>query len=78
MATQQKARMVSTWKAVVRMALMSLGGTAPLQDIYTKVAQNAPERLAANPSWQAKVRQVLNQSTDSFAAVERGVWQLAA
>lgn len=78
MACQQKARMVSTWKAIVRMVLMSLGGAAPLGDIYAKVAQNAPERLAKNPNWQAKVRQVLNQSTDSFAAVERGVWQLAA
>lgn len=78
MACQQKARMVSTWKAVVRMVLMSLGGAAPLSDIYAKVAQNAPERLAKNPNWQAKVRQVLNQGPDSFVAVERGVWQLAA
>ena len=78
MAQQQSARLTSTWKALVRTVLVSLGGKASLSAIYEKVAQNAPERLATNPNWQAKVRQVLNQNEAYFAPVDRGVWALAA
>lgn len=78
LAKQQNARLVSTWKVIVRTVLMALGGTAALADIYAKVSENAPDRLASNPNWQAKVRQVLNQNLDLFAPKERGVWALAA
>jgi hypothetical protein len=77
MAKQQSARLASTWKAIVRTVLISLGGKAPLGDIYEKVAKNAPERLATNPNWKAKIRQVLNQNLDLFAPVDHGVWSLA-
>lgn len=78
MAKQQGARLTSTWKTIVRSVLMSLGGTASLAEIYAKVSENASQRLASNPNWQAKVRQVLNQNLDLFAPKERGVWSLAA
>lgn len=78
MARQQSARLASTWKALVRMVLMALGGKADLATIYTKVAENAPERLANNPNWKAKVRQVLNQSSEYFASCQRGIWALTA
>lgn len=78
MARQQSARLASTWKALVRTVLMALGGTADLASIYEKVSENAPERLANNPNWKAKVRQVLNQHSDQFASCERGIWALAA
>ena len=78
MAHQQSARLASTWKSLVRTVLMALGGTADLATIYEKVSENAPERLANNPNWKAKVRQVLNQHSDHFASCERGVWALAA
>ncbi len=78
MARQQSARLASTWKALVRTVLMALGGTADLASIYAKVSENAPERLANNPNWKAKVRQVLNQHSDQFASCERGIWALAA
>ncbi|MDD2609448.1 MAG: hypothetical protein PHX60_07075 [Giesbergeria sp.] len=78
MAHQQSARLASTWKSLVRTVLMALGGTADLAAIYEKVSENAPERLANNPNWKAKVRQVLNQHSDHFASCERGVWALAA
>ena len=78
MARQQSARLTSTWKTLVRMVLMTLGGAAPLSDIYAKVAEHAPDRLATNPNWQAKVRQTLNSNDDFFAPVDRGVWKLAA
>ncbi len=77
MAKQQSARLASTWKAIVRTVLITLGGVAPLGDIYEKVAKNAPERLATNPNWKAKIRQVLNQNLDLFAPVDHGVWSLA-
>lgn len=78
MAQQQSARLASTWKALVRTVLVSLGGNATLPEIYEKVAENAPERLATNPSWKAKVRQILNQNQGLFSPVERGVWALAS
>ena len=78
MARQQSARLASTWKALVRTVLMALGGAADLATIYAKVSEHAPERLANNPNWKAKVRQVLNQHSDQFASCERGIWALAA
>ena len=77
MARQQSARLASTWKSLVRTVLMTLGGTADLATIYEKVSENAPERLANNPNWKAKVRQILNQHRDHFASCERGIWTLA-
>lgn len=77
MARQQSARLTSTWRVVVRAVLLSLGGTAKLEAIYDKVAKHAPERLATNPNWQAKVRQTLNQNRSQFVSSERGVWALA-
>lgn len=78
MAQQQSERLTSTWKTLVRTVLISLGGKASLAQIYDKVAQNAPERLATNSNWQARVRAVLNQNLQLFAPVERGVWSLAS
>ena len=78
MAKQQAARLTSTWKALVRTVLVSLGGKATLSEIYAVVAKNAPERLSANPHWQAKVRQTLNQNQTCFAPLARGVWSLAS
>jgi hypothetical protein len=77
MARQQSARLTSVWRVVVHLVLQSLGGKADLTTIYSKVAEAAPERLASNPNWKAKVRQVLNQNRDQFASTERGVWSLA-
>lgn len=78
LAKQQQARLSSSWKVLVRHVLVSLGGEAALAAIYGRVAENAPERLAANPNWQAKIRQVLNQHPNDFQPLERGVWRLAA
>ena len=65
----------STWRACVRLAMLSLGGHATLAVLYRRIAQDAPERLAANRNWQAKVRQVLQQD-DSFEATAKGHWAL--
>lgn len=73
MARQQATALRATWKAVVRHALISLGGQASLSSIYDKVAKSAPESLANNQNWQAKVRQVLQMIAQP---VERGVWAL--
>lgn len=76
-AQQQKARLTGTWKTIVRLVLMSLGGTAQLQDIYQSVARSAPERLQSNPHWKEKVRQVLNQNLSTFTPQGNGVWAIA-
>lgn len=78
MAQAQARRMSSTWKAIVNVVMQQLGGQADLDAIYTAVAQNAPDKLASNPNWKAKVRQVLNQNPDHYKPIERGIWAFAA
>ncbi len=63
--------------AMVRQALIALGGQACLGDLYGRIAQHAADRLRTNPHWQAKVRQTLQLSGD-FRSPARGVWALAA
>lgn len=77
MARDQQARLSGTWKNIVRCVLASLGGKAPLATIYGHIADGAPEKLAANPHWKDKVRQVLNQHPQLFASEQRGEWALA-
>lgn len=76
MAKEHSQRLKSTWKAVVNLVVQRLGGKASLSEIYDEVARAAPERLATNDNWKAKVRQVLN-STGDYVPVERGVWAFA-
>lgn len=75
-ARQQQSRLKGTWSAVVRIILQRLGGKASLSEIYAEVKRAAPERLATNPNWEAKIRQTL-QKAGHFCSSERGVWQLA-
>jgi hypothetical protein len=77
MARQQQNALSATWRAVVKHALISLGGKARLEDLYAKVANHAPEKLASNPNWQAKVRQTLQLAVTQFKSLDRGVWALA-
>lgn len=73
MAQQQASALRATWRAVVRHALITLGGKAKLDDIYARIATSAPDRLASNNNWQSKVRQTLQLTAQS---VERGVWAI--
>ncbi|WP_196160870.1 hypothetical protein [Reinekea sp. G2M2-21] len=77
MAKQAYDRVKSAWKVIVRSALMMLGGKASLKEIYAYVSNSHPDRVDANPNYEAKIRQVL-QLTEWFDSSERGVWQLAA
>ena len=74
-ATQAQARLTSTWRSIVRLAIVSLGGIADLKSLYAKVSQSAGDRLLSNNNWEAKVRQVLQRS-DCFVRKDRGVWAL--
>ncbi len=77
MAREQQARLSGTWKNIVRCVLASLGGKAPLTAIYDQIASGAPDKLATNPHWRDKVRQVLNQHPQLFRSEQRGEWALA-
>ncbi|MDO8418309.1 MAG: hypothetical protein Q7S87_19240 [Agitococcus sp.] len=77
LAKQQHKRLTDTWRVVVRLALMSLGGKSTLGQLYAKVAEAAPSRLEHNENWQAKVRQVLQMHSADFYAIERGIWAIA-
>lgn len=76
MAHKQAKRLHGIWKVIVAHAMMALGGKASLNDLYQKIAEDAPDKLKSNENWQAKVRQIL-QISPSFNSVERGVWALA-
>lgn len=76
MAREQHSRVTGTWKAIVGVVLQRLGGKANLSEIYQEVSRAAPDKLKANPNWEAKIRQTLN-SNQLFASSERGVWALA-
>lgn len=70
-------RIKGTWRAIIRHALVTLKGKASLQDLYSAVADTAPEQnLAQNPNWQAKVRQVLQRHPNDFRNETRGTWAL--
>lgn len=77
MAREQQARLTGTWKNIVRCVLSALGGKASLPAIYARIADGAPEKLATNPHWRDKVRQVLNQHPQLFRSEQRGEWALA-
>lgn len=70
-ATDIKRQIASTWRSVIRIALMKLGGVANLSKIYEEVSKAAGDMVANNVNWQAKVRQQLQKH---FTNVERGVW----
>lgn len=74
-ARQQHSRMLGTWRAIVKQALIQMGGKASLQELYESVSQAKPEQLGTNLNWQAKIRQTLQQGP--FTPLERGVWALA-
>lgn len=77
MAKEQQQRVSGTWRNIVKSTLMTMGGKANLSELYAEIAKNAPDKLASNPNWQAKVRQTLQLSENLFVNKERGVWVLA-
>lgn len=76
MAGRAHRRLRSTWRAVVRQAMVSLGGEASLSSLYEHISGVQPEQIQTNANWQAKVRQIVQKSRD-FERVERGRWRLA-
>jgi hypothetical protein len=76
LAKKAYQRLWSTWKAVVRHALIQLGGKASLKEIYAFVENVAADRVTENQNWQAKIRQTL-QRGECFDSEQRGVWQIA-
>lgn len=65
----------ASWRDVVREVLESIGGKAPLSEIYAAVEPF--KKAKNNPHWKEKVRQTLQVYRD-FKSTERGVWGLAA
>lgn len=78
MVREQEQRAAGTWRSLVHSVLNALGGQSTLERLYAVVASKAPDKLAANEHWKAKVRQVLNQHPQLFRSSERGVWAIAA
>lgn len=64
-------KVAATWRSVIRIALMKLGGQGTLSRIYEEVSKVAGDLMTQNANWQAKVRQKLQVH---FTNVERGVW----
>lgn len=76
LASQNDRHLKGTWRAVIRHALLRVGGKADLKTIYAVVSEGATGKIAGNPNWQAKVRQVLRGYSD-FRSLDRGVYALA-
>lgn len=72
-AKDVQKKVASTWRSVIRIALMKLGGKATLQRIYVEVEKVAGHLMKKNQHWQAKVRQQLQLH---FTNVQRGVWAI--
>jgi hypothetical protein len=70
-AKDVKRQVAGTWRSIIRIAMMKLGGEATLQRIYAEVERIASEMIERNDNWKAKVRQVLQFH---FTSVQRGVW----
>lgn len=73
---KSRQRIQSTWKAIVRAALIALGNRAKLTDLYAAIAARAPERLQTNPHWREKIRQTLQKHKD-FTPEGHGLWCLS-
>ena len=61
MAQKAQQRLFASWKAVVRHAMVQLGGKADLQSLYRAIQGCASDRVEKNANWQAKVRQTLQK-----------------
>lgn len=71
-AAEQPAQS-ATWKAIVREALRSLGGTATLPALYKALKEHP--KAKANIHYCAKVRQAV-QSDDQVERLRPGIWRL--
>lgn len=60
-----------SWKHVVSIAITRLNGKASVHKIYEVVERIAPDRIAKNQHWKAKVRQKLQEQ---FHNISKGVW----
>lgn len=78
MATQANNRLQSTWRVVVKEALIALGGEADLSELYAKVEGEAMDKVRRNDNWKAKVRQVLSTNPTVFSQTDEGRWKVAA
>ncbi len=78
MANQAHNRLQSTWRVVVKEALIALGGEADLSEVYAKVEGEAASKVSRNENWKAKVRQVLVTNPSVFAQTDAGRWKVAA
>jgi adenine-specific DNA-methyltransferase len=69
-AFRRAAEAPGSWREVVRLALESIGGSGPLDAIYSAIA---PSHRADRAHWKPKVRQILQLH---HQPVERGRWAL--
>lgn len=63
----------ATWKAVVKTAFIRLNRPADLDELYSIVQDIAPEKVARNPHFQAKIRQTVQHH---FHRVRRGTYHI--
>ena len=64
-----------SWRDLVWAVIDNAGGTMSLQELYDALKDSA--KAKANPHWQEKVRQTV-QNVKKFVRTERGCYALAA
>jgi hypothetical protein len=61
----------ATWKSVVKTVFIRLNRPADLNEIYAEVEKIAPEKVAKNKHFQAKIRQTVQMH---FQKIKRGTY----
>jgi hypothetical protein len=74
-ASKHQQIVATTWRNAIRIAMMTLGNKASLQEIYSEVEKAASNLIANNSHYKAKIRQTLQRH---YVNVERGIWAVAA
>lgn len=64
----------ATWQVIVKTVFVRLNRAASLQELYEEVERIAPEKVANNPNFKAKVRQTVQMH---FNKVKKGTWEVS-
>lgn len=70
-AQELKSGLKTTWKTLIRMVMMEFDGAIPLDLIYKRVLEVAPEKVQQNANYKAKIRQTLQLYCTH---IEKGIW----
>ncbi len=66
------------WLSITTRALIFLGNTATLRQLYETVAQHPATHGRTERNWRAKVRQQLEIHPETFVRIEAATWSFGS